>query len=116
MNNCKEPQANTPQNVGCKEDLISKNIPALQISMRTSVLVLRALRCCENVKKETVFLCSFLEAQVIRRPKLSKVRAEVVKGLVSCGTELYLCETNLSAIDTRKPIHVVASTYIHTCV
>ena len=89
MNNCKEPQANTPQNVGCKEDLISKNIPALQISMRTSVLVLRALSCCENVKKETVFLCSFLEAQVIRRPKLSKVRAEVVKGLVSCGTELY---------------------------
>ena len=58
--------------VGCKEVLISKNIPALQISMRTSVLVLRALSCCENVKKETVFLCSifgsssYTETQVIK--------------------------------------------------
>ena len=72
MNNCKGPQANMLQNVGCKEDLISKNIPALQISMCISVLVLRALSCCENVKKETVFLCSifgsssYTETQLIR--------------------------------------------------
>ena len=46
---------NMLQNVGCKEDLISKSIQALQISMRLSVLVLRALSCCENVKKETLF-------------------------------------------------------------
>ena len=58
MNNCKGPQANMLQNVGCKEDLVSKNIPALQISMRISVLVLKALSCCENGKEETVFLCS----------------------------------------------------------
>ena len=45
---------------------------------------------------------------------MSKVRVEVAKGLVCCGTELYLCEASVTAIDIRKPIHGLASTYIHT--
>ena len=85
--------------------------------MRISVLVLRALSCCENVKKETVFLCSIFGSSSYTEPKLSKVRVEVVKGLVSCGTELYMCETNVSAIDIRKPTMVwPVHTYIHTSV
>ena len=69
MNNCKGPQANMLQNVGCKEDLVNKNIPALQISMRTSVLVLRALSCSENVTKETVFsLFDFWEPKLYGDP------------------------------------------------
>ena len=70
------------------------------------------------LRKKLFFFVRVLEAQVIRRPKLSKVRVEVtvVNGSVCCGTELYMCETNVSAIDIRKPIYGLASTYIHTCV
>ena len=68
------------------------------------------------LRKGVFFFVRFLEAQVIRRLKLSKVRAEVVKGTVCCGTELYICETSVTVIGIRKPIHDLASTYIHTCV
>ena len=67
------------------------------------------------LRKRVFFFVRFLQAQVIRRPKLSEVRAEVVKGLVSCGTELFMCETNVTAIDIRKPTMVwPVHTYIHT--
>ena len=74
---------NMLQNVGCKEDLISQNIPALQISMRLSVLVLRALSCCENVKKETVFLCSIFGSS-------SYTETQVIKGSSRSGQRLSL--------------------------
>ena len=54
------------------------------------------------LRKKLFFFVRFLEAQVIPRPKLSKVRVEVVNGSVCCGTELYMCETNVSAIDIGK--------------
>ena len=54
------------------------------------------------LRKKLFFFVRFLEAQVILRPKLSKVRVEVVNGSVCCGTELYMCETNVSAIDIGK--------------
>lgn len=86
--------------------------------MRLSVLVLRALSCCENVKKETVFLCSifgsssYTETQVIK----GSSRSHGGQRFSLLWTELYMCETNVSAIDIRKPIYGLASTYIHTCV
>ena len=61
--------------------------------------------------RKRLFFCSIFGSlsYTWRRPKLSKVRVEVVKGLVCYGTELYMCEASVTAIDIPR-----SGQYIHT--